>query len=88
MLDFASQIFVLAVKIAAPVTAAIFLVDLALALIGRASPQMHVLVLGFPLKIAVGFFFLAILFSTISQFVEGFISRISPTFYNILNAMG
>lgn len=88
MLDYTGQIFVLAIKIAAPVTAAIFLVDLALALVGRASPQMNVLILGFPLKIAVGFFFLGILFTTLSLYVESFIKDIKPMFLTILGAMG
>jgi len=88
MLDYAGQIFVLAIKIAAPVTAAIFLVDLALALVGRASPQMNVLILGFPLKIAVGFFFIGILFTTLSLYVEDFIKDIKPMFLTVLHAMG
>jgi flagellar biosynthetic protein FliR len=87
MLDYAGQIFVLAVKIAAPVSAAIFLVDLALALVGRASPQMNVLILGFPLKIGVGFFFLGILFSTLALFIQDFIIDIKPMFSTILKAM-
>jgi flagellar biosynthetic protein FliR len=43
---------VLAAKIAAPVIASLFLVDLALALVSRAAPQMNVLFIGFPLKSA------------------------------------
>ena len=37
-----------------------FLVDLALALVGRAAPQMNLMMLGFPLKISVGFFFMGL----------------------------
>ena len=88
MVHLAGQIFVLAVKIAAPVMAALFLVDLALALVGRAAPQMHVLILGFPLKIGVGFFFLGILFTTLARHVGAFIVNMGPMFHQLLRAMG
>ncbi|MDY7000859.1 MAG: flagellar biosynthetic protein FliR, partial [Thermodesulfobacteriota bacterium] len=63
-------------------------VDLALALVGRAAPQMHVLILGFPLKIGVGFFFLGILFTTLARHVGGFIINMGPTFHQMLRGMG
>ncbi len=55
ILSLSGQIFVLGLKVAAPVMVAVFLVDLALALIARAAPQMNVLFVGCPLKISVGF---------------------------------
>jgi flagellar biosynthetic protein FliR len=87
MLDYAGQIFVLAIKIAAPVSAAIFLVDLALALVGRASPQMNVLIIGFPVKIAVGFFFLGIIFKTLALYTQDFIIDLKSMFTTLLGAM-
>jgi flagellar biosynthetic protein FliR len=84
LLRFAGDIYVLAIKIAAPVMGAIFLVDLALALVGRAAPQMHVLILGFPIKITVGFFFLGVLFTTLSLHVEGFIAGMNAMFQHLL----
>lgn len=87
LLKLAANIFVLAIRIAAPVMAALFMVDLALALIGRAAPQMHVLILGFPIKITVGFFFLGILFTYLSSHVETFIIGMGPMFVHLLEAM-
>lgn len=81
----AGDMFVMAVRIAAPVMAALFLVDLALALISRAAPQMHVLVLGFPIKISVGFFFLGFLFDLLSSHVGNFVQNLVPFFTNILH---
>ena len=88
MLQAANSIFVLAIKIAAPVMGAIILVDLALALVGRAAPQMHVLILGFPLKIATGFFFMGLLFVTLSRYVGTFIINMQATLHTLLQAMG
>jgi len=43
-----------ALRMAAPVVAAVLLSDLALALLTRAAPQMNLLAIGFPIKLAVG----------------------------------
>jgi len=88
VLQYSNVVFTLAIKIAAPVMAALFLVDLALALISRAAPQMHVLVLGFPIKIAVGFFFIGFIFTLMNNYVGDFIQQIGPISTNILKALG
>lgn len=84
ILEFSSQMFYLAVKVAAPVMAAIFLVDLALALVGRAAPQMNILMIGFPLKISVGFFFLALLFTVLSLYVNDYLVEMPTMFTRLL----
>lgn len=86
VLDFSRQLFILAVRVAAPVMAAIFLVDLALALIARTAPQMNVLMLGFPVKIATGFYFLGFLFTILSSLVGDFVQGLGPLFLNIMRA--
>lgn len=88
VLAFSEQIFVLAVKIAAPVMAALFLVDLSLALISRAAPQMNVLLIGFPVKIAVGFLFLFGIFEILSAFVSGYLARFAPIYENVMRSGG
>jgi flagellar biosynthetic protein FliR len=47
-----SDIFLTALKIAAPIMAALFLTEIALAILTRAIPQLNFFVVGFPLKIA------------------------------------
>lgn len=86
MMELSGKMFSLAVRIAAPITAAIFLVDLALALVGRAAPQMNVLMLGFPLKIAVGFFFLGLVFTMMALYMRDFIGRFDAIFGFVLTA--
>ncbi len=84
--EFSNLMFTLAVKIAAPVMAALFLIDLSLALIGRAAPQMHVLVLGFPVKISVGFFFIGFLFTIMSTYVLDFMRILSPMYKTLMQS--
>ena len=78
------EMFILCIKIAAPVLAALFLIELALALMARAAPQMNLLMVGMPLKIGVGFFFMGLIFTILGQHLEDFIVEIGPMFTNLL----
>jgi len=49
-----AQIFLIGLEVAAPVLVALALVDIGLALVARAVPQMNVFVVGLPAKILVG----------------------------------
>ena len=51
----AFQVFRLGLQIAAPVIAAILLVNVGMGIIARAVPQMHVMVVAMPMTIAIGF---------------------------------
>ncbi|MBU1230739.1 MAG: flagellar biosynthetic protein FliR [Proteobacteria bacterium] len=81
---FAKQMFILGVRIAAPVILALFLVDLALALISKMAPQMNILTMGFPLKIMVGFLFLTFIMELMSEYVTSFIGAMDAVFLNIM----
>ncbi len=87
VLEFSGQMFFLAVKIASPIIASIFLVDLALALIARTAPQMHVLTLGFPVKIGVGFLFLTLIFQLVAAVLSGYVQDLDAMFLNMFRAM-
>ncbi|HMB19600.1 MAG TPA: flagellar biosynthetic protein FliR [Spirochaetota bacterium] len=50
-----SGMFVIALKIALPVVAIIFLITISLGILAKAAPQMNIMMLGFPFKIAVAF---------------------------------
>jgi len=84
VLSLSADMFILAIKIAAPIMAALFLVELALALMGRAAPQMNLLTMGFPLKIAVGFFFLSMIFTLMSTKMEDLITDLHPMFIHLM----
>ncbi len=55
LLGMASGIFLAGVQLAAPVLGATLLVELAIALVGRLSPQLPVMFVGIPLKALVGY---------------------------------
>jgi flagellar biosynthesis protein FliR len=53
--------FLMALQIAAPILAAVFLTDVGLALLARTAPQYNVFVVGIPIKILVGLSMLVLL---------------------------
>ena len=87
VLHLAAQLFVLALKIAAPVMVALFMVEVALALVARISPQVHIMEFGFPVKIGVGFFFVGLLLVVMADEVERFINGMDGIFANVLRSM-
>lgn len=56
---FAGQIFVLALKLAAPVLILVLLVNATLGALAKLIPQLNVMVVGFPINVAAGLFILA-----------------------------
>ncbi len=82
-----STAFVFGIKVAAPVMAALFLIEMVLALMTRTAPQMQIMQLGFTIKIAVGFYFLALLFVIMGQEASRFVFDIEPMFYNLIELM-
>ncbi len=55
------QLMWLSLKVALPLLAFLMLTDLALGIIARVMPQLNVFIVGIPLKIAMGLFFLSVL---------------------------
>ena len=60
LISLTATVFVVAVKIAAPVIVAGFLVNVAMAILTRVAPQIHVFILSFPLRAGVGLIVLAV----------------------------
>ena len=60
-----SEVFVIAIKIAAPIIMALFLVSVAMGVLARTVPQMNILVVGFPVQLATG---LAVLIASMPLF--------------------
>ncbi|MCL1889357.1 MAG: flagellar biosynthetic protein FliR [Desulfovibrionaceae bacterium] len=87
MIRLSASMFVLALKIAGPILACLFMVELALALMARVAPQMHLMVLGFPIKIGVGFFFFSIMFSLLHLNIREFVGGLSPMLNNFMRSV-
>lgn len=60
-------VFAIAFQMSAPIVATLFLVTLALGITGKTVPQMNIFVVGFPIKIAVGFIVLIVTMGVLVQ---------------------
>ncbi|MGH7233147.1 MAG: flagellar biosynthetic protein FliR [Nitrospiraceae bacterium] len=80
--------FVLAIQLAAPVLVTVLLINLSLAILGRAVVQMNVFVLSFPITIAAGFLVLgATLPFTVSLYASQF-DRLVETLQGLMKVLG
>ena len=59
VIDLAGGLFVIALKIAAPVMVLLLLVNAAMGVLAKLIPQLNVFIVGFPLNVAAGLFVLA-----------------------------
>lgn len=69
-ITYAGGMFTIALKLAAPVIGILFLVNVALALITRAIPQMNIFIVSFPIMIAVGMMFMIMTIKMMPVFLE------------------
>lgn len=83
-----ATIFVASLKIGAPVVGAIFLTDVALGVLSRTVPQLNVLVVGMPAKMAVGFFVISAVLPFIFAVMMGLFSGLYGDLMAILRHMG
>jgi len=65
----AGNMFVVAIKLGAPIIIVLLLTSVAMGLMARTVPQMHVFIVAMPLKIAVGFIFLGLAMPYMSAFL-------------------
>lgn len=66
LIKFATSVLIVGVKMSAPILVALFLTNLALALLARVAPQTNIFILSFQLKVFVG---LIILFLSVPLFI-------------------
>lgn len=69
-IDLSFMVFVVGIKLAAPVVVTLFIINAILGIVARTVPQMNVFIVGFPLAIGVGLAFIGFSF---------------PFFYMLLN---
>ena len=55
LISMSSEIFVIAIKVSSAALAALFIASFIMGIIARSVPQMNIFIVGFPIKISVGF---------------------------------
>jgi flagellar biosynthetic protein FliR len=60
LLNLSGEIFMIAIKISAPVLAVLIFLNIGMGMIARAVPQMNIFAINFPLEIGIGFLFIGL----------------------------
>jgi flagellar biosynthetic protein FliR len=87
ILQLTAQIFVIGLRIAGPILVVTTLADVVLGIIGRAAPQIQIIIVGMPLKILVGLGCLSFSFYFLPRYLADLYTTLSKTLYSLVNAM-
>ena len=87
MMQLAGNMFVVAIKVGAPLIAVMLMVSVGLGLIARTVPQIHIFIVGMPLKIIIGFVFMAIVAPYLTAFLIELFSSYRTTLFNLIRLM-
>ena len=87
LIQLGSGIFIIGLKIGAPVMVVLLLTSVAFALIARTVPQMNIFIVAIPLKIVVGFLFILFSLPYCSAFLADLFSELGGRILTMLAAM-
>jgi len=87
MVGLGSTLFMLGMRFAAPVIATVLIANVALAVLGRAAPQLNILSVAFPLQIGVGLFAFAASIPLIATYFGGWAGEYDAVLTRLLGAM-
>ncbi|MDY6949929.1 MAG: flagellar biosynthetic protein FliR [Thermodesulfobacteriota bacterium] len=87
LIRLAGTMFIIAIKVGAPVIVALLLTSVAFGLVARAVPQMNVFIVAFPVKIIVGLGFIAISLPYLLSFLRQLFENLGADILLILKAM-
>ncbi len=86
LIQIAGNMFVIAIKVGAPVIAALLLASIAFGLIARTVPQMNVFFVAMPLKIIIGLLFIGFSLPYLSSFLKTIFSNLGNTIFLLMKA--
>ncbi|NNF99227.1 MAG: flagellar biosynthetic protein FliR [Desulfobacteraceae bacterium] len=78
-------LFVVAIKVAAPIMGVMLLSSVGLGIVARTVPQMHIFIVAMPLKIMVGFIFLGLTLPYLSQFLNTMFVKMATDLFTLLH---
>ena len=87
LMSMAGNMFVIAIKVGAPVIAAMLLTSIAFGLVARTVPQMNVFIVAMPLKIGVGLLFIGISLPYLSSLLKTLFNQLGHTILLLLRAV-
>ncbi|HTY60988.1 MAG TPA: flagellar biosynthetic protein FliR [Acidobacteriota bacterium] len=87
LLELTAQVFVIGLRIAGPVIIVTTIVDVVLGIIGRAAPQIQIIIVGMPVKILAGLGCLSFCFYFLPRYLDGVFSTLHKTLFSLVHTM-
>jgi len=87
MMRLAANMFVVAVKVGAPLIAVMLMVSVALGMVARTVPQIHIFIVAMPLKIVIGLFFLLMVSPYLTAYLIDLFSSYQVTLFDLIRLM-
>ncbi len=87
LVDLGGHMFITAIKVGAPIIAAMLLTTVALGIVARTVPQMHIFIVAMPVKIVIGLIFLAITLPFFVAFVINMFGGLGTDITGLLKIM-
>lgn len=82
-----AEMFGIALRISAPIIAAVFIADVVLGVLSKTIPEMNVFMLGMPIKVFLGLLIITITISNAVPIAEGLTSLMEENIVKFFNAM-
>jgi flagellar biosynthetic protein FliR len=87
LLEISAQILVIGLRIAGPVIVVTTITDIILGILGRAAPQIQILIVGMPLKILVGFGCLSFSFYFLPRYLQDIYATLHKTLFSLVHTV-
>jgi len=81
------KLFVIAMKVNAPIWAALLFTQVCMGIVARMIPQINIFIVGFPLQIAVGFFVMAFSMGVLATVLERYFYQLYKDIFLIMHYM-
>jgi flagellar biosynthesis protein FliR len=85
--SYSKEMFVIAVKLAAPLMAVMLFTNVGLGIVARTVPQINIFIVGMPLQIAIGLVFLGLTAPMFIKLTHGFFNNFEVKFATLLRLM-
>ena len=87
MMRLAANMFVVAVKVGAPLIAVMLMVSVALGMVARTVPQIHIFIVAMPMKILIGLVFLLMISPYLTAYLIDLFSSYQVTLFDLIRLM-
>ena len=87
MMQLAANMFVVAIKVGAPLIAVMLVISVGLGLVARTVPQIHIFIVAMPLKILIGLVFMIMVTPYLTAYLIDLFSSYPATLFDLIRLM-